>query len=311
VREFVGFAMDTFLFCSGFESCIGVRIVMCHIVQCVVGLRDMYRCCCGSIIVVEALPDDAMQHLDISDKMTLVKSPLYLDHSKHRILDQFDSLKRDHDRPHVERVRDAHHLLEQINNMFKGELGTVDSELEFCITMLGCTDEKAKWQYFFDTPIHMKWINEWTTPGPIISSVFPWFNSDHDWTAMRPETYLKGAKQLVGAYPLFAKIAHPNARFVIEEVTRWNPLVNNDDCVSFLDTLHLELSAMRLGIVIPDEGHQDLTVPSSLTIDIARQLLKPQKGKCEKPCKNYPVNGAFIALLTFVGRTAHLDGVGG
>jgi hypothetical protein len=110
---------------------------------------------------------------------------------------------------------------------------------------------------------------------------------------------------------LFKKIAHSNARSVLEEVTRWKTIVTDVACGPFVDQLHLELSAMRLGIVIPAEGHQDLTVPTSLTIDIARQLLKPQKGKCEKSCKNYPVNGAFIALLTFVGRTAHLDGIGG
>jgi hypothetical protein len=128
---------------------------------------------------------------------------------------------------------------------------------------------------------------------------------------MSADNYLKGAKNLVGAGWLFAKIPHPNARFVIEEVTRWNTLVNHDACGSFVDALHLELSAMRLGIVIPAAGQQVVEVPDSLTIDVARQLLKPQKGKCEKPCKIYPVNGAFLALLAFVGRTGNSEGVGG
>ena len=241
--------------------------------------------------------------------MTLVKSPLYSDHSKQRILEQFDFVKHNHDRSYAERVDEAQNLLEQVKNNFKGELDIVEAELEFGITMLDCTDEKDKWQYFFDKPIHMTWIREWCTPGPIISSVFPWFNSDHDWTAMSADNYLKGAKNLVGAGWLFAKIAHPNARFVIEEVTRWNTLVNHDECGSFVDALHLELSAMRLGIVIATAGHQDLTVPTSLTIDVARQLLKPRKG--EKPCKTYPINGAFLALLAFVGRTGMSEGVGG
>jgi hypothetical protein len=98
---------------------------------------------------------------------------------------------------------------------------------------------------------------------------------------------------------------------VIEEVTRWKTLVKDVECGFFVDKLHIELSAMKLGILIQSAGHQDLTVPTSLTIDIARQLLKPQKGKCEKPCKAYPVNGAFIALLAFVGRTGNSEGVGG
>jgi hypothetical protein len=126
---------------------------------------------------------------------------------------------------------------------------------------------------------------------------------------MSADNYLKGAKNLVGADCLFAKIAHPNARFVIEEVTRWNTLVNHDECGYFVDALHLELSAMRLGIVIATAGQPVIEVPASLTIDVARQLLKPRKG--EKPCKTYPINGAFLALLAFVGRPALPEGVGG
>jgi hypothetical protein len=126
---------------------------------------------------------------------------------------------------------------------------------------------------------------------------------------MSADDYLKGAKHLVGAGWLFAKIAHPNARFVIEEVTRWNTLVNHDGCGSFVNKLHLELSAMRLGIVIATARHQDLTVPTSLTIDLARQLLKPRKG--EKHCKTYDGRGAFAALQAFVGRPALPEGVGG
>ena len=113
----------------------------------------------------------------------------------------------------------------------------------------------------------------------------------------------------MGAAWLFAKIAHPNARLVIEEVTRWKTLVRDVECGSFVDKLHLELSAIKLGILIDNVGHQDLIVPTSLTIDLARQLLKPRKG--EKHCRTYDGRGAFAALQAFVARAAMPDGGGG
>jgi hypothetical protein len=195
--------------------------------------------------------------------------------------------------------------LEQVKNNFKGELDIVEAELEFCITMMDRTDDKEKWLFFFDKPIHMKWIREWCTPGPIISSVFPWFDSDHDWTAMRACDYLRGANNLVGAAWLFAKIAHPNARLVIEEVTRWKTLVKDGECGSLVDRLHLELSAMKLGILIPKAEGEVVTVPASLDVDSARQLLK-RKG--DKSRKTYDGYGAFEALQAHVSRPAKAEG---
>ena len=123
---------------------------------------------------------------------------------------------------------------------------------------------------------------------------------------MRACDYLRGANNLVGAACLFEKIAHPNARLVIEEVTRWKTLVKDGECGSLVDKLHLELSAMKLGILIQNAGQRDVTVPTSLTIDLARQLLKPRKG--EKHCKTYDGHGAFAALQAFVGRPAMPEG---
>jgi len=155
----------------------------------------------------------------------------------------------------------------------------------------------------------MTWIREWCTPGPIISSVFPWFDSDHDWIAMSADDYLRGANNLVGAAWLFAKIAHPNARLVIEEVTRWKTLVKDVACGSFVDKLHLELSAMKLGILIQNAEGEAVTVPASLNIDLARQLLKQRKG--DKHSKTYDGYVAFAALQAVVSRPAMPEGGGG
>ena len=51
---------------------------------------------------------------------------------------------------------------------------------------------------------------------------------------------------------LFEKIAHSSARLVLEEVTRWKNIVKDNACGPFVDQLHLELSAMKLGILIPN-----------------------------------------------------------
>ena len=152
---------------------------------------------------------------------------------------------------------------------------------------------------FFYSPIHIKWIREWSTPGPIISSVLPWFDTRHDWTAMRADDYLRGAKYSVGCDGLFEKLAHSNARLALEEVTRWKTIVKDDACGPFVDQLHLELSAMKLGILIPNAEDEVVTVPASLDVDTARLLLK-RKG--DKSRKTYDGHGAFGALQAHVSR---------
>jgi len=192
--------------------------------------------------------------------MKLVKSTLYYDHTKDRLIGQFDDLKNDHDMAFAQRVDEAYILLEQVRSNFKGVWDTVEEELEFCIKMLGHTDEKERWQFFFEKPIHIQWIREWSTPGPIISFVLPWFDTRHDWTAMRADDYVRGAKHLMGCDWLFEKLAHFNARLVLEEVTRWKTIVKDDACGPFVDQLHLELSAMKLGILIPKAEDEVVTV---------------------------------------------------
>ena len=99
--------------------------------------------------ILEENPDIAMDELDISDRLKLAKSTLYQDHMKERLLLQFDELKRGHSTPCSQRVTDTEILLEQIQSHFKGLWDTVENELIFCINMLGHTDEKDKWQFFF------------------------------------------------------------------------------------------------------------------------------------------------------------------
>ena len=240
-----------------------------------------------------------MDELDISDRLKLAKSTLYQDHMKERLLLQFDELKRDHSTPCSQRVTDAEILLEQIQCHFKGLWDTVEEELMFCINMLGHTEKQDKWQFLFSKPIHIKWISEWTSPGPIISSVLPWFDTRHDWTAMRADDYLKGAKHLVGSRWAFPKLANSNARLVLEEVTRWTTIVTDNACGPFLDQLHLDLAAMKLDILMPNAEEADVTVPASLDADTARQLLK-RKG--DKSRKTFDGHRAYEALQAFVSK---------
>ena len=249
--------------------------------------------------IPEDNPDSAMDELDIEDRLKLAKSKLYNDHMKDRLLLQFDELKRDHKTPSAQRVNEADILLEQIQSHFKDMWKDVEEELAFCINMLGHTEEKDKWQFFFSKPIHIKWITEWTSSlGPIISSVLPWFDSHHNWTAMTTNDYLNGANHLVGVEWLFAKFPNTNARLVLEEVTRWKTIVREDACGSFLDKLHLELAAMKLDIAMPN-AEAVVTVPESLDVHTARLLLK-RKG--EKGRRSVDGHRAHEALQAYVNR---------
>jgi hypothetical protein len=182
----------------------------------------------------------------------------------------------------------------------RGGNGGGEAELEFCINMLGHTEEKDKWQFFFSKPIHIKWITEWTSSlGPIISSVLPWFDSHHNWTAMTTNDYLNGAKHLVGVEWLFAKFPNSNARLVLEEVTRWTTIVTDNACGPFLDQLHLDLAAMKLDILMPNAEEAYVTVPASLDVYTARQLLT-RKG--DKSRKTFDGHRAYEALQAFVSK---------
>jgi len=261
----------------------------------------------GSICYQDSL-DDAMHHLTMIDKLKLVKSELYRDHSKFVILEQFDHLKRAHDMVYAVRVDAVVKLLDKVHTNFRGVWDTMEAELEFCLKMLDHTDDKNTWEFFFSDPIHMKWIGEWCSPGPIISSVFPWFDSKHDWTAMTSDDYLTGANHLVDAVWLFPFIVHPIARLVLEYASCWKIIVEDVACHHFVDRLHLELSAMRLGILIPNAEKMVFEVPASLTVDLARKLLSRRPG--DEHCRTCVNDGAFIALLEFVGRAIQDDDVG-
>jgi hypothetical protein len=108
---------------------------------------------------------------------------------------------------------------------------------------------------------------------------------------------------------LFPFIVHPIARLVLEYASCWKIIVEDVACHHFVDRLHLELSAMRLGILIPNAEKMVFEVPASLTVDLARKLLSLRKG--DEHCRTCVNDGAFIALLEFVGRTDMSDGVVG
>jgi hypothetical protein len=125
---------------------------------------------------------------------------------------------------------------------------------------------------------------------------------------MTSDDYLTGANHLVDAVWLFPFIVHPIARLVLEYASCWKTIVEDVACHHFVDRLHLELSAMRLGILIPNAEKMVFEVPASLTVDLARKLLSRRPG--DEHCRTCVNDGAFIALLEFVGRAILDDDVG-
>jgi hypothetical protein len=104
---------------------------------------DLGTTTCRVAVVIEGAP----RLLAIaSERGAAMPSIVALDHTKDRLLGPFDDLKNDHDMPFAQRVDEADILLEQVRNNFKGVWDSVEEELEFCIKMLGHTDEKDKWQ---------------------------------------------------------------------------------------------------------------------------------------------------------------------
>jgi hypothetical protein len=124
----------------------------------------------------------------------------------------------------------------------------------------------------------------------------PWFDEGHQWKAMPMDTYLVGARILVDDNRIYSKISNKVARSMLVDWRRMKTIVAEPDVQDFVESMHVDLCVSKLGVAPPHEPLQP-TAPSSISLDMAKKLVKCVGPSARKPWPPTSSIGKLLAMI--------------